>query len=171
MKKKAACLLFVLLASCPVAFADDLEDIYAQQGLLSFQLLQENVPINGGSMLVSPLSGSFSNGQNKNYPRLRCENGGRTLDSIPIFTGMTLTSRVAGKELELEIALNNVSSPDVEIEAIKVNECRNLTPQQRVVIKQAIKIPYEKSGEAKVISLGNGYAFRYQIFSQPLIQQ
>jgi len=156
-------LLFFTFSALP-ALAEDTEHIDGQQGYLSFHLLLDNTQVNGGVALVDALGGFFSNGSSNFYPRTRCEIGVRTLDSIQIFSGMTMSYKAEGKELILELAQYAVSSPEAEIQSLKENECRNLAPQQRAVFKRTIKIPYLKSVEAKIVPLEGGYAFRYQVF-------
>ena len=164
MNRLTFVMLLCLTFSALPALAEDAEQIYAQQGYLSFHLLRDNIPVNGGVVLVNSLGGFFSNGPSNFYPRTRCESGVRTLDSIQIFSGMTMSHKVEGKELVLELAQYAVSSPEAEIQSLKENECRNLASQQRAVFKRTIKVPYLKSGEVKVVPLVDGYAFRYQAF-------
>lgn len=110
-----------IFASSQPAAADEWTQAYAQQGYLSFTLLQGNIPVNGGVTIVSPLGGFFSNGPSNFYPRIRCENGKRTLDSVQLFSGMAMSHKVEGKELVLDISQYSVSSPDAEIQALKDN--------------------------------------------------
>jgi hypothetical protein len=166
MNRTFAALLFLSTTALP-ALAEDLEQLYAQQGHLSFELLRDNIPVNGGVVVVNPLGGFFSNGPSNFYPRTRCEAGGRTLDSVQIFSGMTMHHKVEGKEVALTLAQYAVSSPETEIRALKENECRNLSPRQQTVFQRTIKVAYTRSEKTKVVPLEGGYAFRYQAFPPP----
>lgn len=158
-----ATLCLFILSALP-AFADDIERINAQQGYLSFQLLQNNMVVNEGQILFSPFEGNkLIYGAESAYPRTQCENGGMILDSVIIFTGTKIFHQVTGENIVLEIILYGVASPEAEIKALKEQECRNLAPKQLTIFKQTIKIPNEKSKATKVIPLEGGYAFRYQI--------
>lgn len=163
MNRKMFASLFFACFALP-AFSEDAEHIYAQQGNLSFQLLRDKIPVNGGIVLVNSLGGFFSGGPNNFYPRVQCENGGRTLDSIQIFGGMTMSHRVEGKDVVLELAQYTVLSPEAEIRSLKENECRNISPVQQTAFRQTIRVPYDKTGEPKVVPLDNGYSFRFQTF-------
>lgn len=163
MNRTFAALLILAVSALP-AFAEDFEQLDSQQGHLSFQLLRDTIPVNDGVVVVNPLGGFFSNGPRNFYPRTRCEDGGRTLDSVQIFSGMTMHHKVEGKEVVLTLAQYAVSSPEAEIRALKDNECRNLSPRQQVVFQQTIKVAYARSEKQIVIPLEGGYAFRYQAF-------
>lgn len=163
MKTQNIVLVLALITSCSSLFADELA-AQQEQGYLSFSLLKGNTPISSGMTLVGTQDGFWSSGHSNFYPRVRCEGTSRTLDSLQIFTGTTVATKVVGKELVIEIAQYDVSSPKDEIQALKENECRNLAPQQVLEFKQTFKLPYEKSPDVIVAPLDKGYKFRYRAF-------
>ena len=158
-----ATLCLFILSALP-AFADDIERINAQQGYLSFQLLRDNnILIKKELNPISSDDGVLMVGSHNSYPSLHCEPGGRALNSIELYSGMIMHHKIDGNEVILKIALYEVSSPESEIKALKGNDCRNLAPHQRTAFEQTIRIPYEKSGEAKVTPLKGGYELRSQV--------
>lgn len=107
----------------------------AQLYLLDFDLYQGEKLIDRGKTTVSSNSHSWNRGLTRSYLKLKCnpQRTGKTeklLSTVDLFSGLHVTHKLVGEQIEVSIKYTTVKPRLVEIRALPGEKCENLAPIQ-----------------------------------------
>jgi len=136
--------------------------------LLKFELAQGDKILYWGKTYVSGKPNTWSTGLRSSYLRLRChlvEPGKleKRYSTEDHFSGLRVTHRLAGGNMELTVIRSDVQARLAEIRALSKRECRDLSPVVTTTT-EAYSFP-AKDGVDESHPFGNNMIFRVTLQS------
>lgn len=129
------------------------------QAFVSLTVLKDGVVINSDGFVASDFPGFYSIGTQNGYPSVICSSNGTVLQSVSIFSGLTVAHRLTADGIELEINRYAVNAPPVV--SANVAECKPAAPAQRILLAKKIVLPLDTG--TKQMALGDGYSVSYSL--------
>jgi hypothetical protein len=135
---------------------------------LNFDLLQNGKVIERGNDYVTRKLGGWNSGHTSSYLKLRCDHDksgkmAKIFSTTDHFSGVRLTHRLIGNEIEMTVLRSQIKNRRVEIHGLAKNECKNLAPIVTTVT-ESYTFP-ARTGLSETRSFGDTMSFKYTITS------
>jgi len=134
-----------------------------EQGMLSITVLKNGVVEVSAPAIIGAGMAKFEAGSRNGYPEVNCLPNGRELKAVILFAGYSITSNKVGDKIEVNIKASTVADKNKEIQALRGNDCQNLSPHQVEVLDRSMSIPFETTTSPRTLDLGNGYSLRWSL--------
>lgn len=151
--------LMLSLILVPVTTSANLSD-GSSFSSLSYELFLHGQVVRGANGVASDYPGVNRWGIDRGTMRLACADGVRTLSSVSLFEGGTVSFRNKGDQIHMHVRESKVQPADEQITQVPSGQCQDLSATEIVLVDHAFDIPVDTDGRAVTVDLGGGYSLR-----------